>query len=95
MRVRAPILNGPLEVESFIRYAVWQVLSDTLSTSVDSSTLVSKLVHALEGDASWVELYGITGELVVPELSHPGEELNEALKRTVEVRGMVPSLTPS
>lgn len=40
--------------------------------------LVNHLVEALGNDASWVELYGVTGELVVPEMpqdSDFGEEL--------------------
>ena len=76
-----------IEVESFIRYAIHQVLSGASFASVDSSTLMSKFVQALEGDASWVDLYGITGELVVPKLSHPDTELTEAFERTAEVRG--------
>lgn len=41
----------------------------TMSTTAypdDRATVVKKLVEALEGDASWVELYEITGEVLVP-----------------------------
>ena len=32
----------------------------------DRATVVKKLVEALEGNASWVDLYEITGEVLVP-----------------------------
>lgn len=35
--------------------------------------LVNKLINALESDAAWVDMYGITGELIVPETPPDGE----------------------
>lgn len=46
------------------------------------------LIESLEKDASWVELYGITGELHVPNIQEEEGELKEALHRVKEVRSM-------
>lgn len=72
------------EVEDFINSAVKQALADSTSQA-DHDILLDVLVRALETDASWVELYGITGELIVPNVSCPHEHLGEALKRAMEV----------
>lgn len=47
--------------------------------------LVGKLVDALESDAAWVELYGITGELIVPDIHKEQGEIGELLKKTRQV----------
>lgn len=47
--------------------------------------LVSKLIDALESDAAWVEMYGITGELVVPPSTKEDGELNDLLKEARKV----------
>jgi hypothetical protein len=31
-------------------------------------SLINHLIEALGNDASWVELYGVTGELIVPDM---------------------------
>jgi hypothetical protein len=59
-------MNLDVEVESVIESVVAKVLADSPSTKHHRITLVNKLVAALEHDAGWVELYGITGELNVP-----------------------------
>ncbi len=46
--------------------------------------LVEQLVQALETDASWVELYGVTGELV-PAITPGDDELGNGLRRVLEV----------
>lgn len=46
--------------------------------------LVERLVQALETDASWVELYGVTGELV-PAITPGDDELGSGLRRVLEV----------
>jgi len=61
-----------IEVEFVIDDVVMQVLADSPSTNHHRVTLVTKLVEALEHDAGWVYLYGITGELNVP--ATPQEE---------------------
>lgn len=62
-----------------------QILSDDPSVEVDSGLLVGKLVQALESDASWVDLYGITGELVVPKLSDDSDEFSDLLLQAMDV----------
>ncbi|RDB24044.1 Trafficking protein particle complex subunit 10 [Hypsizygus marmoreus] len=54
------------EVEFVVESAVAKVLADAPTTLHYRVTLVNKLVEALEHDAAWVDLYGITGELNVP-----------------------------
>lgn len=56
-----------VEVESFIEDAVDEALSSS-SASTHREVLINTFVQALEKDASWVELYGVTGELNVPAL---------------------------
>lgn len=67
------------EVESFINNAVSEALQDSASQA-DHGALVDILVQSLERDAAWVDLYGITGELVVPPVTSPHDHLNEALE---------------
>jgi trafficking protein particle complex subunit 10 len=65
---------------------VAKVLADSPSTNHHRVTLVNKLVKALEHDAGWVDLYGITGELNVPGTPQgqteedPCELLDKAVK---------------
>jgi len=57
------------EVESVVEEVVTKVSVDSSSPHRHRVTLVNKLVEALEHDAAWVDLYGITGELKVPGTS--------------------------
>ncbi|KAM6500907.1 Trafficking protein particle complex subunit 10, TRAPPC10 domain containing protein [Amanita muscaria] len=56
------------EVEELIQNSVEAVLgvSSIASTGCDGSAVIKKLVEALEIDGTWVELYELAGELVVP-----------------------------
>jgi hypothetical protein len=74
------------EVESVIESVVAKVLGD--STKHHRITLVNKLVAALEHDAGWVELYGITGELNVPVTPYEQTEkdLCKLLDRAMKVQ---------
>ena len=74
------------EIESYIKYAVKEALPDTPESHGDHLNLVAKLVQALEGDASWVELYDIAGELAVPTIPEVDTALREPLSRAMEVR---------
>ena len=47
--------------------------------------MIDKLVQALESEASWVELYGITGELVVPGITLTDDEIGSGLRQVMEV----------
>jgi hypothetical protein len=65
-------------VKDLIETEVGNVLSKDESRDL-YAPLVNHLVEALGSDASWVELYGVTGELIVPEMpqdSDFGERLN-------------------
>lgn len=55
------------------------------ASPADHDKLVEVFVQALENDASWVDLYGITGELVVPDIPCQHEHLQDAFKRAKEV----------
>ncbi|KAF8810122.1 hypothetical protein BYT27DRAFT_7135471 [Phlegmacium glaucopus] len=68
------------EVESIIESHVQAVLEDSPSLQ-HHTILVGKLVDALESDAAWVELYGITGELIVPDIHEEEGEIGELLKK--------------
>ncbi|KAF5386686.1 hypothetical protein D9615_001912 [Tricholomella constricta] len=63
------------EVESVIGEVVTNVLEGSSSPHHHRVTVVNKLVEALEHDAGWVDLYGITGELNVP--STPQDDVDE------------------
>lgn len=57
-----------LEVEELVQTSVKDSF-ETMPTGSyldDRVTVVKKLVEALEGDASWVELYELTGAVFVP-----------------------------
>lgn len=55
--------------------------------------LISGLVQALEKDASWIQMYGLTGELVVPELPpDDNAEIKEIQVRATEVREILLTL---
>jgi len=68
------------EVESIIESYVQTVLEESPSLQ-HHIILVGKLVDALESDAGWVELYGITGELIVPDIHKEQGEIGELLKK--------------
>ncbi|KAI0724064.1 trafficking protein particle complex subunit 10 [Cerioporus squamosus] len=71
------------EVESLIEHAVSEVVVETPALEPLRQDLIDKLVQALETDASWVELYGVTGELVVPGVSLGDDELGAGLTRAL------------
>ena len=55
-------------------------------TSVENRIItIGKLIDALESDAGWVELYGITGELIVPSTDDENAEVNELLLKARKV----------
>ncbi|KZT11270.1 uncharacterized protein LAESUDRAFT_809238 [Laetiporus sulphureus 93-53] len=72
------------EVESFIEAAISQVIEESPSLQPRRAALVDKLIEALSGDANWIELYGLTGELLVPNI--PDEE-EAVLSRLKEILG--------
>lgn len=43
------------------------------------------LIDALERDAAWVHLYGITGELIVPEIQHDDRRIQDLFDKARKV----------
>ncbi|KAI0665103.1 trafficking protein particle complex subunit 10 [Cubamyces menziesii] len=74
-----------LQVESLIELAVEEVVTETPTLERLRQDMVDKLVQALETDASWVELYGVTGELVVPGVAPGDDDLGTGLRRVLEI----------
>lgn len=72
-----------LEVESLIIEAVQTVITEEHSWLPHRDVIVGKLIGTLEADASWVDLFGVTGELNVPGKDE--QELAEPLQRAKEV----------
>ncbi|KAI9510228.1 trafficking protein particle complex subunit 10 [Russula earlei] len=60
------------EVEAVVEQAVDQALGGFSQHEPDRSRLIAHLIHALESDPGWVELYGVTGELKVPTSDDDG-----------------------
>jgi hypothetical protein len=85
------------EVEALIMKATQEVLSASPSLVPQRSTLVSSVLEALEGNASWVELYRHTGEVKVPDSNVELQtgELAEGIKalRQVSSTGLSPLTT--
>ena len=77
-----------LEVETVLDQAVDEALNDFPQHRLDRSRLTAQMMQALESDASWVELYGITSELKVPALKDDGVP-KEVLTRVREVRYLI------
>jgi hypothetical protein len=63
-------------------------LDESPSTPENRIILIGKLIDALESDAAWVELYGITGELVVPGADEETGEIRELLTMTKKVQSL-------
>ena len=83
-------------MEYIIEKAVTRVLADSPSTNHHRVTIVNTLVKALENDAGWVDLYGITGELNVPGTPQAQAEdgLRQLLERAMKVRAIYSSSDP-
>ncbi|KAI0780765.1 trafficking protein particle complex subunit 10 [Trametes elegans] len=73
------------EVESLIELAVDEVVSGTPALDTLRQDMIDRLVQALETDASWVELYGVTGELAVPGITSGEDEIGSGLGQVKEI----------
>ncbi|KAG6865627.1 hypothetical protein C0991_000914 [Blastosporella zonata] len=74
------------EVESIVEETVDQVLADSPSPHQHRTILINSIVKALENDAGWVDLYGITGEIRVPDSEDElDEETAKLFKKAIEV----------
>lgn len=61
------------------------MVTETPSLDPLRQDIVDKLVQALETTASWVELYGVTGELTVPGVTPGDDDMGAGLRRVIEV----------
>jgi len=78
-----PLIDMP-EVESLVSQTVQTVVTESPSWLPYRDGLINVLIEALEKHASWVDLFGVTGELNVPGEDIQGE-LFEPLQRVKEV----------
>ena len=76
------------EVESLINLSVHEVVQEIPAAEPYRRELIDKLIQALESDAAWVQLYGLTGELVVPDFvtDAGSHDFDSILGRVKEVR---------
>jgi len=61
-------LISPSEVESLVKHTVEEVVKHLPPSPWHSDALVHRIVDLLENNADWVELYGVTGELIIPDV---------------------------
>ncbi|KAF8652735.1 hypothetical protein AX16_004233 [Volvariella volvacea WC 439] len=76
------------EVESLIHTVVGTAFSNApQNRAAYRMVVISKLIEALETQASWVELYRVTGQLIVPEVpdSQLPQEIDKVLTDTKEL----------
>lgn len=74
------------EVESIVEAEVRSVIEERGYSSHHRIIVVSKLIGALESDAAWVDMYGVTGELIVPDVFKEDDVIGELLKESQKVR---------
>lgn len=72
-------------METLIENSVEQVLSSSTALLAERVGLVNRLVEALEQDSAWVEMYGMSGELNVPEVFGELGEADEPLCQVIKV----------
>ncbi|KAJ3896581.1 trafficking protein particle complex subunit 10 [Lentinula edodes] len=68
------------EVEFVVEEAVERAIVENPSWKMHRIPLVSKLIQMLEMDASWVEIYGISGELHIPQSPASDDALREPIE---------------
>ena len=78
-------LTGSLEVESLIESAAREAIVEDAELEPFRPDIVEKLVQALETDAAWVELYGVTGELVPAKVKMGDGKLGLGQRQVMEV----------
>lgn len=71
---------APLEVHSLIEEAVHSV-----AEPATRGIIVELIVRALESDASWIEQYGLTSEILLPEAALQGVGHIEQLQKVKEI----------
>ncbi|CAK5277454.1 unnamed protein product, partial [Mycena citricolor] len=78
-RIRYRMLRD--EVEALVESVVGQVIPST--ALAERVGMIMRLVEALEHDSDWVELYGLSGELRVPDVF--GDDKEDSLKQILEL----------
>ncbi|KAJ6547447.1 trafficking protein particle complex subunit 10 [Mycena capillaripes] len=73
------------EVEALIETSVEQILTNSTALLAEKVELVNKLVEALEQDSTWVEMYGVSGELNVPEVFGELVKADEPLRQVIKL----------
>ncbi|KAJ7098036.1 trafficking protein particle complex subunit 10 [Mycena belliarum] len=73
------------EVEALIEASVEQVTSSLTASLAERVGLVNRLVEALEQDSAWVEMYGLSGELNVPEVVGELDQSDEPLSQVIKL----------
>ena len=73
------------EVEQVIESVIDEVIATSDGLKLLRPEILDALVQALEKDASWVPLYEVTGELIIPEVAAEEGDLGEALTKVKEV----------
>ncbi|KAH9934671.1 trafficking protein particle complex subunit 10 [Fomitopsis serialis] len=73
------------EVESLINTAVAEIVTDDSSLLPHRELLIDRLVEALSKSVDWIELYGVTGQLVVPGNLGEGGELASTFAQLKQV----------
>lgn len=73
------------EVKDLIEKEVQAIMGKDESKA-HNEPLINHLIEALRNDASWVELYSVTGELIVPDMPQDsGSDFGEQLIIVKEV----------
>jgi hypothetical protein len=80
-------------VETLIETSVEEVLSSSTALLAERVGLVNRLVEVLEQDSAWVEMYGMSGELNVPEVFGELGKADEPLRQVMKVRISSPLIT--
>ncbi|KAH9945954.1 trafficking protein particle complex subunit 10 [Epithele typhae] len=73
------------EVESLVELAVKEAVAEDADIAPHRQDIVDKLVQSLESSATWVELYGVTGELVPPGVEPSDDQIGKGLRRALEI----------
>ncbi|THH18490.1 hypothetical protein EW146_g2511 [Bondarzewia mesenterica] len=72
------------EIEGFVERSVDSVLAEWPERAAHRSLLIDTFIQALESDPGWVQLYGVTGELEIPDVNEDGE-VGRMLQRVKEM----------
>ncbi|KAJ7740726.1 trafficking protein particle complex subunit 10 [Mycena maculata] len=73
------------EVEDLIETAVEQVFPGSQALLAERVVLINRLVEALEQDSTWVEMYGMSGELDVPQVFGELGEADQPLRNVMKL----------